>query len=117
MECDWPRLLTRDAALLCERAGSPPWTMLAGPHGEFELVFSARPADAAGLVSELSGVGLAPVRLGTVRERRGITLSLPDGRRVDVDMAPARNLVDSIGDNAAGYLARLREVGRSWGLE
>lgn len=117
VECDWCGLLSEDVLALCERTGSPPWMMLAGPHGEFELVFSASPAEAEAVVGDLRNAGLNPIRLGTAREREAITLVLPGGRRADIDMAPLRNLLEtSIGDTVR-YLSRFRDLGRSWGIE
>jgi thiamine-monophosphate kinase len=117
VECDWGGLLSKDVLALCERTGSPPWMMLAGPHGEFELVFSVSAADADSLLRELRGSGLSPVRLGSAREREAITLALPGGARADVDMAPLRNLLETSAGDMSRYLSRFRELGRSWGLE
>lgn len=117
VECDWRALLSEDALALSDRTGTPPWMMLAGPHGEFELVFSAPADDAEAIASDLRGAGLAPIRLGTVSEREAITLALPDGRRARVDMAPLRNLLETSGGDMRNYLSRFRELGRSWGLE
>ena len=117
VECEWGRLLARDVLALCERTGTPPWMMLAGPHGEFELVFSAPAADADAIADDLRAAGLAPVRLGTVRDREAITLVLPGGRRADIDMAPLRNLLETAGRDMRDYLSRFRDAGRRWGLE
>lgn len=117
VECEWPRLLARDVLSLCEGSGTPPWTMIAGPHGEFELVYSAAPSDAALIAAELESAGLVPVRLGTAVPREAIALVLPDGRRADIDVAPIRNLLETSDGDSRRYLARFRELGRSWDLE
>ena len=117
VECDWGRLLSKDVLSLCERTGTPPWMMLAGPHGEFELVFSAAAADGEAIAGDLRKAGLAPVRLGTALDREATTLALPDGRRADIDMAPLRNLLEASDGDMHRYLSRFRELGRSWGLE
>jgi thiamine-monophosphate kinase len=117
VECDWGRLLSTDVLSLCARTGTPPWMMLAGPHGEFELVFSASAGDADAIAADLRHAGLAPVCLGTVSQREAVTLALPGGRRADIDMAPLRNLLDASAGDMSGYLGRFRELGRSWGLE
>ncbi len=117
VECDWDRVLSEDVLAFCERTGTPPWTMLAGPHGEFELVFSTSEADAETIAADLRDAGLAPVRLATARERGAITLALPGGRRADIDMAPLRNLLETTGGDMRDYLGRFRDMGRSWGLE
>jgi len=115
--CAWERVLARDVLALCASTGTPPWMMLAGPHGEFELAFAAAPGDAEAIEGDLRRAGLAPVRLGTARERETLTLALPDGRRTDVDMAQARNLLETSGGDMRNYLSRFRELGKSWGIE
>lgn len=117
VDCDWPALLSRGALGLCERTGTPPWMMLAGPHGEFELVFTVPASGVESFLDEAAGDGLNPIRLGTVTEDDGIALALPSGRRVDVDMAPVRNLLVVAGSDLARYLDELGKLGRSWGLE
>jgi hypothetical protein len=110
-------VLAADVLALCERTGTPPWMMLAGPHGEFELVAAARAGDAAGIERDLARAGLHPFRLGTARIREGITLALPGGRRRDIDMAAVRNLLETAGGDTDDYVARFRDLGRTWGLE
>lgn len=117
VECDWERLVSADALALCRRAGVPPWTMPAGPHGEFELVFAAPESEAGALADALRVSGLTPVRVGLVQEREALTLALPDGRRVDADMARARNLVEESAGDMTRYLDRFRGLGKEWGLE
>jgi thiamine-monophosphate kinase len=117
VECDWPALLSSGALVLCESTGTPPWLMLAGPHGEFELVFTVPASRVDAFLATAPGLGLAPIRLGTVQERPVVTLALPSGRRVDIDMAPVRNLDPTAEGGARRYVSQLMEIGRSWGLE
>ncbi len=117
VDCDWEGVLSPDVLALCERTGTPHWMMLAGPHGEFELVFTVPASRAEAFVEESGGWGFSPIRLGTVQERGAITLVLPSGQRIDIDMTPLRNLMDSTGGDLERYLSEFRELGRSWGLE
>lgn len=117
VDCDWPAILSRGALELCERTGTPPWMMLAGPHGEFELVFTVPASGVESFLGEAPGNGLNPIRLGTVRDDEGITLTLPSGRRADIDMAPVRNLLAVAEADPSRYLDEFGELGRSWGLE
>jgi len=117
VECDWPTVLADEVLALCERASAPPWMMLAGPHGEFELAFATATAEAGAARRDLAGLGLSPVRLGVARERPGLTLVLSAGRRADIDMAPLRNLLETSGGDLARYLGEFRAFGRSWGIE
>jgi thiamine-monophosphate kinase len=117
VECDWPALLSRGALVLCEGTGTPPWLMLAGPHGEFELVFTVPASRIDAFAGASADRGLAPIRLGTAQERPVVTLALPSGRRVDIDMAPVRNLDPTAKSGAERYLAELAAIGRSWGID
>jgi thiamine-monophosphate kinase len=117
VECDWPKVLVRDVLAFCERASAPPWMMIAGPHGEFELLFTISSSVADAVAEDLRSLGLSPVRLGAVQERQSLTLCLPDGRRADIHMAPLRNLLETSRGDLARYLERFRKFGMSWHLE
>jgi len=117
IDCDWTSILSDDALRVCERAGAPPWMMLAGPHGEFELVFTVPDSSAETLADEPGGWDPPPVRLGTVVEHPAITLRLPSREGIDVDMAPLRNLLETTDGDLGRYLREFRALGRSWGLE
>jgi thiamine-monophosphate kinase len=117
VDCDWGAILAGDVVALCEQTRTPYWMMLAGPHGEFELAFTVPGPRADAFLGEARGLRMDPIRLGTVQERPVITLGLPSGRRVDIDMAPLRNLLDTTGTDVVRYLSEFREIGSRWGLE
>lgn len=117
VDCDWPAMLSEDALELCGRSETPPWMMLAGPHGEFELIFTVPSANAEAFADDACDLGLGPVRLGTVQEQEAVTLGLPSGRRVDVDAAPFRNLLETTAGDMKAYLSEFRELGRAMGLD
>ena len=103
-------------AALCASLDVPVWMMLAGPHGEFELVFTVSESRASRAVEALREVGLAPLRLGRVRSETGIALAADSGKRVELDMAAVRNL-PLTGRSLASYAEELRGLGKGWGLE
>jgi thiamine-monophosphate kinase len=113
VECAWENILDPSVLALCKDGNAPPWMMLAGPHGEFELVFTLSEPDA----DAIRDWGIPPIRIGTVRESCGITLVLPSGERTDIDMGPIRNLVDRASADPDDYLRELAKIGRSWGLD
>jgi thiamine-monophosphate kinase len=115
--CDWPELLSDDVLRLCDETGTPRWMMLAGPHGEFELAFAVPASKAEVFAEEARTWDPVPVRIGTVREERALTLALGSGRRVSIDMAPVRNLLQTSGTNLERYLGEFERLGRSWNLE
>jgi thiamine-monophosphate kinase len=79
------------AAQLAAAQHLPPWTMLAGPHGEFELVFTVPPARTEALRSAAASDGWTPIRLGDVVPGTGATLGSEDGEVV-LDTGKVRNL-------------------------
>ena len=115
--CDWPSILSGGALELCEETGTPPWMMLAGPHGEFELAFALPGSAVDAFVEDASAWSEAPVRVGTVLNEAGVALSLPSGRRAEIDMAPVRNLLQTSVDDPDAYRSELRKLGRLWNLE
>jgi len=106
---DVAHLLDPRALRLAVDAGIPPWCMLAGPHGEFELVLTVPP----GLVEEFSmearSTGWDPVAVGTVIDQARITIAL-DGLAHAVDTAAVRNLFDDVGGDVRRYVQGLASV-------
>jgi thiamine-monophosphate kinase len=79
------------ARTIGERAGAP-WLMLAGEHGEFELLFTLAPG------RELEADGWRPMHIGRVIAEQEIRLGI-DGRMHLIDTGRTRNMrAESHGD-------------------
>ena len=117
VECDWERILAPDVLDLCNKTTTPPWLMIAGPHGEFQLLFTvpAKVVDEALAHPQLRAMNL--IRVGKVQQTAAVSLLLPSGRRVDVDMAPLRNLLQTVEGDLERYVADFRTLGKRQGLE
>jgi thiamine-monophosphate kinase len=106
-----PEELLAPAALRVARAaGIPPWMMLAGPHGEFELVFTVPDALATEFEAAAARADWRPLVLGAVVAEPGVTL-LFDGERRPLDTGAVRNLFAEVGGDVGRYvegLLRLR---------
>jgi thiamine-monophosphate kinase len=110
LDLDSDRLLDPEASSLAHDQGIPPWVMLAGPHGEFELVFTL-PSDRTGAFLEAAyRINWRPVRLGEVCRERGIHF-LEQGIRRRVDTTAIRNLGAKAAADVDGYLAELVRIG------
>jgi thiamine-monophosphate kinase len=96
----------RRAAEAARAAGLATWMLHAGPHGEFELLFTVSPERDAEFRHAASGIGWAPVRLGTAVSEPGVTVAV-DGRPVALDTRYLRNLFTRCGGDAPTYLRRL----------
>jgi thiamine-monophosphate kinase len=100
---DWT---DRHAAQLARSAGLEPWMLHAGPHGEFELLFSVPPACEAELLRAAADIGWVPVRLGSATAAPGLTLTV-NGAPHPVDARRLRNLFTECGGNPREYVANL----------
>jgi thiamine-monophosphate kinase len=106
----WERQLSEllhPAALATARAADlPPWTMLAGPHGEFELLFTVPSNRRDALDEAAAAIGWDPLELGLVTAEPGCCWY--DGaERLDVDTARIRNLFGEVGNDPRRYMREL----------
>jgi thiamine-monophosphate kinase len=87
-------------------AGLPPWTMLAGPHGEFELLFTVPPDRRADLDRVATETEWSPLELGEVTAdpqcwfRHGTEW-------LEFDTSRIRNLFGEVGGDPDRYLQQL----------
>ncbi len=98
------------AAQVARQAGLPPWIMLAGPHGEFELLFSL-PAERVDAFLAAASAELAwkPIRLGTAIPEEGLQLPI-DGSVTRLDTTQIRNLFTECEGDVQRYLHELLRV-------
>ena len=67
-EASW---LQAAAAAVAEAADLPAWMMLAGPHGEFELIVTVAPSRERAFLAAAANVGWRPIPLGRSPPRPG----------------------------------------------
>ncbi|MFI5280929.1 MAG: thiamine-monophosphate kinase [Gemmatimonadales bacterium] len=94
------------AARALAQTGLPAWTLLAGPHGEFELLFTVPDARAAELASLAGRIGWAPVELGRVTSEPGVVLS--DG--TSLATGRIRDLFVEVGGDVERYVRELTRL-------
>ncbi len=102
-------LIHPDARLIAEEAGIPSWLLLAGHHGEFELLFTVPPAKEQLLKSMASEAGWRPLCLGRVIAEERINLHLY-GRPTDLDTCTIRNLAASCANDIEQYIQELCSI-------
>ena len=103
--------LHADALGVARAAGLPAWMMLAGPHGEFELLFTIPPHREAGFADIARQIGWAPLRLGRVVSAPTFVLPIESEHRT-LDTTRVRNLFAECGGDVHAYregLFRLHE--------
>ena len=95
------------AALAVARAaGLPAWTMFAGPHGEFELLFTVSPGRRDSFLADAATIGWRPVELGRVVAEHQLVCRI-DEAWCDIDTAHVRNLFGAVGGDPQRYLQGL----------
>jgi thiamine-monophosphate kinase len=99
-------ILHRDALRTSRTANLPAWTMLAGPHGEFELLFTV-PADCCSeFLRAASSMSWWPVELGCVVSSPALFID-EFGDGATIDTAAVRNLFPEVGGDVQAFITRL----------
>ena len=106
----WQAALDPASRCLLQDCDLPEWFLLAGPHGEFELLFTLPPGREGAFLAEANGHGWHPLRLGRTIAVPEIRLAVGDSER-RLDTGGIRNLASPTPGAMASYLTALREIG------
>jgi len=88
---NWEDRLDVTSLNLIRGKGLPPWLLLAGCHGEFELVFTVAASSRDILRERAAATGWNPIEIGSVTGRPGVVLPVEEGSR-SFDVTAIRNL-------------------------
>lgn len=106
---EWERILHPVARQVLISQSLPPWLVLAGVHGEFELCFAISPQEEEAFLIEAARIGWDPVLTGEIREGSGV--SIRKGKElIPLDSARIRNLSEEAGSNPLSYISKLIEI-------
>ena len=94
-------------------SGIPPWTLLAGPHGEFELLFTIPNRHLRAFDKASRAQVWSPLKLGKAVRTRDLDF-LFDGKRKHVNPDDISNLYHNSGLDLKEYLKGLLKLSRSW---
>jgi thiamine-monophosphate kinase len=109
LEDSWPTHLDPWAVAIAASAALPEWAMLAGPHGEFELLFTVPEPELTRFLAAAANIGWSPHRLGRVSEEAGLRLDVGQGR-VALDTAYVRDLFTEVESDVDRYRAGLMDL-------
>jgi thiamine-monophosphate kinase len=106
-------LLSTETKAAYEKAGIPAWLFLAGPHGEYELLFSIPPAKQEAFESACSAAGWQPLLLGEATHDKHLYFISED---VAITCHPAEiaNLFDEANGHIQSYFDMLLQKHRQW---
>ncbi|MCC5938917.1 MAG: thiamine-monophosphate kinase [Lunatimonas sp.] len=106
-------LLIDEALTVQRHADLPEWILLAGPHGDYELVFTVSEALNAPFLKACVIDEWAPVYLGRITAEPYLSFDT-DGLRVQCQPATIPNLYAGAEGNLSNYLERLYAQHTSW---
>lgn len=105
----WEEALDNASRELLQQFDVPEWFLLAGPHGEFELVFTIPPKQEAAFLDDALRQGWTPIRLGLVLPEPELRLAV-DGQEYNLDTGEIRNLTASVRKSPLNFLEALRAI-------
>jgi thiamine-monophosphate kinase len=106
---DWIETLDELSKQLFNNYDLPLWLLLAGEHGEFELLFSIPAEKEIKFLDEANRLNLNPVYLAYANDDENITISLY-GKEQILDTEKIRNLAFEKDFNPSKYLEKLLEI-------
>jgi thiamine-monophosphate kinase len=105
-------IITEEALAACEYFALPSWLMLAGPHGDYELIFTIPPERQVNFLTAAADSGWAPTYAGIVDPSPGLNI-LYQGRNLQTDPSAVANLFTQAEGNIQVYLQSLLQHHRS----
>lgn len=106
------RLVAPHALHVAVATGLSPWMFLAGPHGEFELVFTVPESKIDTLSAAASHAGWTPLRIGVTTDEPGISID-GWGQLSPGDVASIRDHPLRTADERAAFTRFLAGIERS----
>jgi thiamine-monophosphate kinase len=103
------RFLHPAALALANTVNLPAWMMLAGHHGEFELIFTIPPKHIDPFLNYANGQNWMPFRIGKVIEKPTVKFLL-NGKLEGIDTGRIRNLFIEVEGNIDAYIKGLNNI-------
>lgn len=108
LDKNWELKVDEDSLKICRQLEIPSWFLLAGYHGEFELIFSIDPNSEQNLLSNCIQNDWQPIKIGAAIDEPVLILTL-DGKERQIDSTLIRNLAFQHSSNIKNYITSLFE--------
>lgn len=95
----------------------PTWIFLAGPHGEFELLFSIPQKNESDFLKSAKKMNWEPFRIGVCTAEQTCSLRATDGRYFSVDAIKIANAFMESGGEPQRFLTQLLTFETSWQIQ
>lgn len=77
--CPFSEFTHPDARMVASKNAIPDWFFLAGPHGEYELIFTIPPENELLFLRHATDIGWKPLKIGFATASESCSLQLPTG--------------------------------------
>jgi thiamine-monophosphate kinase len=109
LDTDWNEKLDTKSKFIMYESGLPTWLLMAGQHGEFELLFSVPPEKELALKNISIQNSITFSRIGEIQKSAGLFLNLYN-KLVEIPTGKIRNLTSKPNFNLNSYLRSLLEI-------
>lgn len=108
LENDWEKFIDDDSKEICKHLDTPLWFLLAGYHGEFELIFAVVPNLEQKLMENCKLNNWHPLKIGKAIDEPNLVLNLY-GKKRKIDSSFIRNLAFQHSNDVKSYINSLFE--------
>ncbi len=105
-----------DAIRISQKNNLPPWIFLAGPHGEFELVFTVPAQQVDAFIEQAKMISWEPERIGEVLQEPKFKVYTEE-KIMEIDPFLIANLFTECESNVELYLSELLKIHQKWQLK
>jgi thiamine-monophosphate kinase len=112
---NWPRILHPMAHRITRLKRIPSWLVLAGVHGEYELIFTVSPQKEKDFLVAAKNTGWTPLLIGKVSEGVGVSITNSD-RLMHLDTEAIRNLSEQADSDPQTYIRELLRMAEASGI-
>jgi thiamine monophosphate kinase len=95
----------------------PAWIFLAGPHGEFELVFTIPQNKEQSFLTEANKMGWNPLRVGTCTQEKGCAIRTKEGAYQPFNPCQIANAYVESGGDPKAFLTQLLKFETQWEIQ
>lgn len=95
----------------------PAWIFLAGPHGEFELVFTIPAKNEQNFIKAAEKMGWKPLRIGVCTDADGCTLRMKNGGLAPFYPCQIANAYSESSGDPKAFLTQLLKLEALWGIQ
>ena len=112
LDPDWTTKLDSRSKSILNEYKLPLWFLLAGHHGEFELIFSVPPVKESNLKMISNKNSIHFFRIGEIQSKKGFILNI-NNKQVKLPTEKIRNITSSKNFNLRSYLNSLLQIDNS----